>query len=190
MAEIVVYTGPMFSRKTAFLLAEYERSMIAGRKTVAFKPVIDERFGKDTIKSRNAGSIEAFCISNLSEILSYDAQDYFIDEFQFLEGDIHIIQNLANEGKNFYIAGLDMTAEGKPFAIMRDLLCIATSVDKRKAICVDCKCGSATHSFHIGNKDKDILIGDKEYVPLFGHCWAKRMNQRENSNLRRRNGDN
>ena len=27
MAEIVVYTGPMFSRKTAFLLAEYERSM-------------------------------------------------------------------------------------------------------------------------------------------------------------------
>ncbi len=180
MSEIVVYTGPMFSRKTAFLLAEYERSLIAGRKTVAFKPAMDDRFGKDTIKSRNAGSIEAYCINDLSEILSFDAQDYFIDEIQFLKGDVRVIQDLANEGKNFYIAGLDMTAEGKPFAIMQDVLCIATSVDKRKAICVDCKCGYANHSYHLGAKKEDVLIGDKEYIPLCGPCWAKRMKMRKN----------
>ena len=119
MSRIIVYTGPMFSSKTAFLLAEYERSQIAERKTAAFKPAIDGRFGTDIIKSRNAVQIEAVCISNLSEIEAYDAQDYFIDEFQFLKGDIQIIQKMAGRGKNFYISGLDMTAEGKPFAIMQ-----------------------------------------------------------------------
>lgn len=175
MGKITVYTGPMFSRKTAFLLAEYERSMIAERKTIAFKPTIDGRFGMGVIKSRNAGSIEAICIKNLSEIKGYEAQDYFIDEFQFLEGDIQIIQNMANEGKTFYISGLDMTAEGKPFAIMKDLLCIADTVEKRKAICVDCKSSDATHSFYLGGKKEDVKVGDKEYIPLCRYCWAKRM---------------
>ena len=175
MSRIIVYTGPMFSSKTAFLLAEYERSQIAERKTVAFKPAIDGRFGTDIIKSRNAVQIEAICISDLIEIEAYDAQDYFIDEFQFLKGDIQIIQNMAGRGKNFYISGLDMTAEGKPFAIMQELLCIADEVEKRKAICVDCKNSNATHSYFLGKKDKDVLVGDKEYIPLCRECWARRM---------------
>ena len=178
MGRIIVYTGPMFSRKTAILLAEYERSQIAERETAAFKPAIDGRFGKDVIKSRNAGSIEAFCISRLEEIEEYDAQGYFIDEFQFLEGDIQVIQRMAGNGKNFYVSGLDMTAEGKPFAIMQELLCIADEVEKRKAICVDCK-NNATHSFFLGKKDKDVLVGDKEYIPLCRECWAKRMKMKE-----------
>ncbi len=179
MGKIVVYTGPMFSRKTALLVSDYERSLIAGRTTRAFKPIIDGRFGDKVIQSRNAGSIDdAIPISNLSQILEYDAQDYFIDEFQFLMGDIQIIQNMAGEGKNFYITGLDMTAEGKPFALMRDLLCIADQVEKRKAICVDCK-EEATNSFFLGRKSSDILVGNKEYVPLCRKCWCKRMKMKE-----------
>lgn len=178
MGMITVYTGPMFSRKTAFLLAELERSAIAERTTAVFKPIIDGRFGEDVVKSRNAGATKAVCISNLSELQNYDAQDYFIDEFQFLQGDIQIIQNMANAGKTFYISGLDMTAEGKPFAIMRDLLCIADIVEKRKAICIDCKCGHATHSFFLGDKKEDIRVGDNEYIALCRRCWAKRMEQK------------
>lgn len=179
MGRITVYTGPMFSRKTAFLVAKYERSLIAERKTVAFKPDIDKRFGSDAIESRNAGSItNVMQIEDLSEILKVDAQDYFIDEFQFLNGDIQIIQKLAAKGKNFYITGLDMTAEGKPFALMRDLLCIADEIEKLTAICVDCK-GDATHSFFLGKKSSDILVGNKEYIPLCRECWQKRMDMKE-----------
>ncbi len=178
MGKITVYTGPMFSRKTAFLLAEFERSTIAERNTAAFKPALDGRFGKDIIKSRNAGSIEAVCITNVQEIRNYDAQDYFIDEFQFLEGDVQVLQEMASEGKMFYISGLDMTAEGKPFAIMRDLLCIADIVEKRTAICIDCK-HDATHSFFLGNKSEDVLVGDREYIPLCRECWSRRMNMKK-----------
>lgn len=178
MGKITVYTGPMFSRKTAFLLAEYERSIIAERKTAAFKPIIDGRFGQNTITARNAGSIEANCISTVEEIQAFDVQDYFIDEFQFLKGNVRILQYMANVGKNFYISGLDMTAEGKPFPIMAELLAIADVVEKRKAICVDCKCSDATYSFFLAGKKQDILVGDKEYVPLCRKCWQKRMDQR------------
>lgn len=183
MGKITVYTGPMFSRKTAFLLAEYERSMIAEKKVVAFKPVLDGRFGDHVIASRNAGSIEAKCISTVEEIQNYDAQDYFIDEFQFLTGEVRILQKMANNGKTFYIAGLDMTAEGKPFPIMADLLAIADVVEKRTAICVDCKCDDAVYSFFLAGKKQDILVGDKEYVPLCRKCWQARMNKRSLTNM-------
>ncbi len=179
MGKIVVYTGPMFSQKTAFLLAEYDCSVIAGRTRIAFKPAIDGRFGIDIIKSRRGGSIEAVNISNLREIEQYDVQEYFIDEFQFLEGDIQIIQRMAGAGKNFYISGLDMTAEGKPFAIMQELLCIADEVHKRKAVCVDCKARTATHSFCLRKKDSDVLVGDTEYVALCREHWLERISEKD-----------
>ncbi len=179
MGKIIVYTGPMFSQKTAFLLAEYDCSVVAQRTRIAFKPAIDGRFGKDVIKSRRGGTIDAICISDLSELLKYDVQDYFIDEFQFLTGDIQVLQKMAGSGKNFYISGLDMTAEGKPFAIMQELLCIADEVQKRKAVCNDCKARTATHSFFLGSKTSDVFVGDKEYIALCRVHWAQRMAEKE-----------
>lgn len=176
---ITVYTGPMFSQKTAFLLAEYDCSVVAQRTRMAFKPAIDGRFGHDVIKSRRGGTIEAVCISDLEELRNYDVQDYFIDEFQFLKGDIQVIQQMASEGKNFYVSGLDMTAEGKPFAIMQELLCIADEVQKRKAVCNDCMARTATHSFFLGSKSDDVFVGDKEYIALCRKHWAERMRKKE-----------
>ena len=103
MGKIIVYTGPMFSQKTAFLLAEYDCSVVAQRTRMAFKPAIDGRFGKDVIKSRRGGTIDAICISDLSELLEYDVQDYFIDEFQFLTGDIQVLQKMAQKANHLLL---------------------------------------------------------------------------------------
>lgn len=174
--KIIVYTGPMFSSKSAMLLLfAYERSLIAGKKIVALKPKIDNRFGDTYITSRTFGKIAAKNISNISELKNYDADVYIIDEFQFLEGDIFIIQEMANCGKIFHISGLDMTAEGKPFGLMPELLAIADKVNKEIAICEDCKEDNAIYSFYLGEKDEDILVGNKEYIALCRNCWRKRM---------------
>lgn len=177
---IVVYTGPMFSSKSVMMFFAYDKNMIAGKKVLAFKPRKDDRFGDDVIKSRSLEqTLKAINISDLSELLQYEADVYIIDEFQFLRGDIYTIQKMANEGKVFYISGLDMTAEGKPFGIMPELLAIADQVHKGVAICNDCKQENATHSYYLGNKDKDVQIGDKEYIPLCRSCWAKRMERKK-----------
>ena len=178
--KIIVYTGPMFSSKSVMLFFAYDKSRIANKNVLAFKPKRDNRFGEDVIKSRSLEqTLKAINISNISELLQYDADVYIIDEFQFLEGDIFVIQEMANQGKIFHISGLDKTAEGKPFGLMPALLAIADQVNKGVAICNDCKQENATMSYFLGKKDSDIRIGDNEYIPLCRSCWARRMEWKE-----------
>ena len=116
LGSIIVYTGPMYSSKSAMMFFSYDKAIIAEKKVIAIKPKLDDRFGQDKIKSRGLElSLDATNISNISELLNFDADVFIIDEFQFLDGDVSVIQDLANQGKVFHISGLDMTAEGKPF---------------------------------------------------------------------------
>ena len=178
--KIVVYTGPMFSSKSMMMFFAYDRAIISEKKILAFKPKIDGRFGEDVIKSRSLEqTIKAINISDISELLNYDADVYIIDEFQFLSGDVLILQDMANNGKVFHISGLDMTAEGKPFGQMPLLLAIADEVNKGVAVCNDCKKENAIYSFFLGKKDLDIVVGNKEYIPLCRSCWKNRMERKE-----------
>lgn len=178
MNQINVYTGPMFSGKTNALLSAYERATIAKKRVQAFKPKIDDRFGKNVIKSRRFGEIEAICIKRIEDLKKYDTDVYIIDEFQFLEGDVSVIQELADKkGKIFHINGLDMTAERKPFGHMPELLAIADHIEKFVAICQDCAEENAIYSYFLGKKDTEILIGNHEYVPLCRKCMQKRLRQ-------------
>ena len=148
MTKINVFTGPMFSGKTNLLLGAYERATIAHKNVLAFKPKLDDRFGDNVIKSRRFGEIEAICISSIDDLKNYDAEVYIIDEFQFLTGDIKVIVQMADEmDKVFFISGLDMTAEKKPFGLMPEILAVADHVEKCVAICNDCAEENAVYSF-------------------------------------------
>ncbi len=176
MGQITVYTGPMYSGKTNLLLGAFERATIAHKKVLAFKPKIDDRFGPNVIKSRRFGEIEAINLTSINDIKKYDADVYIIDEFQFLTGDVLTIVDMCdNQGKTFFISGLDMTAERKPFGLMPELLSYADVVQKCVAICSDCREEKAIYSYFLGKKDTDILVGNSEYIPLCRECYAKRL---------------
>ena len=68
MNQINVFTGPMFSGKTNALLSAYERATIAKKRVQAFKPITDTRFGKNVIKSRRFGEIEAITIKKIEDL--------------------------------------------------------------------------------------------------------------------------
>ncbi len=174
--KITVFTGPMFSGKTALLISAYDRALIAHKKALAFKPLIDDRFGKNVIKSRSFGEIPAITISKIDELAKFDADVYFIDEFEFLEGDIKVLIDMADKkGKEIYASGLDMTAERKPFGHMPELLAIADTVIKSVAVCNDCRRENAIYSYYLGKKDTDIVVGNTEYIPLCRECYAARL---------------
>lgn len=173
MGDINVYSGPMKCGKTEQILSEYKRQLIAGKKVLMFKPTIDTRTPDNVVVSRNGIDIPATSIRDISDIKKYDADVYCIDEFQFLDGDVNTISKMANEGKKFFISGLNLTAEGKPFGKMPDLLCIADNVSMLTAICENCKSENAVYSYFIGGKDTTIVIGDKEYMPLCRKCFEE-----------------
>ena len=180
MGNINVFSGPMKCGKSQRLIDEAKRQTIAGKNIKIFKPVIDDRFSENSIVDRNGNSVEALNISKIEEIEKYDADMYFIDEFQFLDGNIDTIQKLASKGKKFYISGLNLTAERKPFGKMGDLLCNADDIHMMTSICECCKNDNAVYSFCKAEKTGDILIGDSQYIPVCSSCYEKLLNEKNN----------
>lgn len=178
MGDINVYTGPMKCGKSNKIIEEAKRQIIAGKQIKIFKPEIDTRFADNYIVDRNGNKLESVNINNIEEIQNYDADVYIIDEFQFLNGNVDCISKMAEVGKKFFIAGLNLTSEGKPFGKMGDLLCVSDHVQTMTSICEICKRDNATLSYYkAGNKDGDIKIGDLEYIPVCRNCYNELKNK-------------
>ena len=173
MGIINVYTGPMKCGKSQKIFNELKRQLIAGKNIKVFKPLLDNRAGDAVISTRAGNSINAINIQSINELEKYDADSYFIDEFQFLKGDIQTIDKMAAEGKKFYIAGLNLTSEKKTFGKMGDLMCIADNIIMMTSICEICKNDNAVFSYFKGKKDQDIVIGEGEYIPVCRKCYEK-----------------
>ena len=155
------------------MLNELERQSITGKILKIFKPTIDNRFGNNIVQTRSGKKIDAININSIDELQNYTADIYFIDEFQFLDGNVETIEKLASDGKKFFISGLNLTAEKKPFGKMGDLMCIADNVELMTSVCEICKNDNAIFSFFKGNKTSDIYIGDSEYIPVCRFCYNK-----------------
>jgi thymidine kinase len=173
---IKVFTGAMFSGKSTALVDTYMN--IWNKKSCkCYTPIKDTRSGS-VLKSRNINEgIPAKGICDLSEIVedfSPETRTIFIDEAQFLTGDVKWLVRLSTEHDiDIYIAGLNMTSEQDPFGIMPQILAIADEVQICKAVCFDCN-KPASYSFCLEDKEDEVLVGNDEYVPLCGKCLVKR----------------
>ena len=176
MGDINVFVGPMKSGKSQRMFNELHRQEIAGKDVLIFKPQIDNRAGNDYVATRSGEKIKAISINNIEDLENYNADVYFIDEFQFLNGDVGTIESLAQKGKKFFISGLNLTSEKKPFGKMGDLMCIADSVQLLTSVCEICKSDNAIFSYFKGEKNTDIQVGDSEYIPVCRNCYNKLKN--------------
>lgn len=177
MGDINVFCGPMKSGKTNQILNEYKRQLIAGKNVKMFKPSVDTRGDKNVVASKNGIDIPSIIIDSISDLEKYDADVYCIDEFHFLDGDVNVIEKLADKGKKFFISGLNLTAERKPFGKMADLLCIADNVQMLTAICDNCKNENAVLTYFKGGKDTEILFSDNQYMALCRNCYNDILNK-------------
>lgn len=176
MGDINVFTGPMKCGKTQKILDEAQRQQIAGKNIKVFKPKIDDRFSNVEVVSRKGDKTHAIGIDNISEIKEYDADVYVIDEFQFLKGNLEELYNLTQKGKKFYIAGLNLTSERKPFGKMGELLCMSDNVQMLTSVCEVCRNDNAIYTYYTGkNKTGDVLVGEKDYMPVCRKCYEKLM---------------
>lgn len=178
MGDINVFTGPMKCGKTQKILDEAQKQQIAGKNIKVFKPKLDDRFSDAEVISRKGYRLDAVGIDSIDEIKKYDVDVYVIDEFQFLKGDLTELYNLAQKGKKFFISGLNLTAERKPFGKMGDLLCMSDNVQMLTAVCENCRNDNAIYTYYKGeNKTGDILVGDDCYMPVCRKCYEKLLNE-------------
>lgn len=174
MNNISVFTGPMKSGKSSTVINTANALINQGENVKVFKPLIDDRFGLGFVQDRDGHKIDAINIEKIDDLANYEADSYVIDEFQFLEGDLNVIKNLANKGKKFFIAGLDLTTEKKVFGHMGDIMEASDNVQVFKAKCDCCGSSNAIYSFCTAEKTGDILVaGDDVYLAVCPECYDK-----------------
>jgi len=179
IGEITLYWGSMFTGKTTKLIEELIK---AGEGAICFKPIIDNRFENEVIKTHNGHEFPATAIKQASEIfllINKDIQLIGIDEVSLFGNDrtlIPTIETLRDIGYNIVLSGLDMDRHGKPFGQMPAIAAIADNVFKLRTICASCGDKASISSLKTNDTDSLVLIGgENEYEPLCRTCYSKRL---------------
>lgn len=174
---IKILTGSMFSGKSNGLMRIYE-TMWNKQSIKCFKPSIDTRDG-DKIQARfsnhSVNAIQVNTIEEIRQLIDDEVRVVFIDEAQFIKGDVRLIKNMSMVNNiDFYIAGLNMTSELEPFGIMPQLMAIADEIEYYHASCYYCN-KRADYTMFKGNKKDKILIGNEEYLPVCRECYINKI---------------
>ncbi|HLR34942.1 MAG TPA: thymidine kinase [Tissierellales bacterium] len=180
--KLIVHTGSMFSGKTSSLEKDVNRFTIAGYRTIAFKPIIDNRFDRSEIVTHNFTSLKAILVKDIYELKEYceelKPQVIAIDEVQFLDGEtekiVEIINGFLAKDLTVIVAGLDMDFSSRPFEVVKELMPLSDYLYKHHAVCVGC--GTDAWVSHRKTDDVErIKIGTSdEYEPLCRKCFLER----------------
>lgn len=161
---IEVICGSMFSGKTEETLRRLKRALIANKKVIIFKPIVDKRYSETRIVSHDENGMESIPVKVSADILEHvkDAEVIAIDEAQFFDDKLpQVCHQLALNGVRVIVAGLDMDFKGRPFGPMPALMAIAEYVTKLHAICMVCG-NIATHSYRKSSSNKKVVLGEQE----------------------------
>lgn len=176
---IKVFTGPMFSGKSDALLREYEKKYHKSR-ILLFKPRIDTR-DLGVVKTRNGKEIPAIIIDDIKDIKKYlndKINTIFIDEANFLKGDVKLLINLSiYDDLDIFIAGLNQDSNQSAFGLMPNIMALADEIVFMYASCNDCN-RDASYTYYEGVKKDTILVGNDNYIALCARCLRKRKNER------------
>lgn len=184
---IEVICGPMFSGKTEELIRRMRLSIIAKQRVQIFKPTTDNRFSEEHIASHNEQKITCTPVTDAAKILELvgdHTRVVGIDEAQFFDDTIvTVCQKLANRGLRVIVTGLDQDYMGRPFGPMPQLLCMAESVLKLKAICMICG-GLASKSQRLTGETSQVLVGaGNHYEARCRVCHDTELGQAKNENM-------
>jgi thymidine kinase len=186
-ARLEVICGPMFAGKTEELIRRVKRATFAKQKILVYKPLIDNRYGLNSIISHastdlekttgikpkvipEAGDAIGGCEYANSQVIVFDEAQFFADDLM-----IKTIQMMLAHKKRVICAGLDLDAFGMPFGSMPKLLAMADEVTKLRSICAVCQ-NDANRTFRTIQTEGQVVVGGAEaYEPRCLLCWEQGM---------------
>ena len=173
---LTIYTGPMFSAKTTSLLSVLDRYKYQGKKIVAFKPQLDDRYCVDNISTHGGWKVPAICVKVGSDILEklaeldFNPQVIAVDEAFMIPGVAEVLIWLYRSGYTIVTSSLDLSATGKPFEEIEKMLPWATKIEKLSAVCVVCN-KDAFYTYKKQTGGDEIEVGGVElYEPRCSRC--------------------
>lgn len=183
---LTVYTGCMGAGKTSALISDCKSNLLAGNKTIIFKPSNDTRSHGAEIITHDGKRLAAISLNIKDPLSLFDNYDDWLrrpeyglvafDEVQFFNADlIEAIDTLIRFcDVDVVCAGLAQDSNGKSFGIMPRLLCMADKIVSLTAVCAKCKkIGAATRTFKKVEGGSQVDVGGFEkYEARCLPCWS------------------
>lgn len=185
MSKVRFFYSVMGAGKSLHLLQAYHNLTSNGFNAIILKPELEDRFGKNIVKSRIGVSQEAISISDNTDfeklVESYgDLKAIFVDETQFLSS--YSVQELINLSDfyniDIFFYGLRTNFKGKLFSeSIVTLMELADSIEEIKSIC---GCGNKAilhlrydKKTNTPIRDGDIVVLGLEdtYKSVCRKCW-------------------
>jgi thymidine kinase len=157
--------GPMFSGKSSYLLSSIRKYKEIGWPVFIITSSFDKRYSDSAnIVNHNRDSCKAdVAVKNLSDVCS--KQDYLeakviiIEEAQFYPDLVEFVKEAVEVyEKHVIVAGLDGDAQRKPFGDLLELIPLADTIVKLKAMCKICNDG--TEALFTSKKVHDTSVID------------------------------
>ena len=145
MADLILYTGPMFSSKTTKLLMQADKRYYQKQKVIAFKSSLDDRYSQvGEIVTHNFNKIPAHLVSTGEEIIKKIAEQeevdcVLIDELFLIEDGAAACLTLYKKGYDVVVSSIDLSFAGEPFKEVKDLMPFCTRIIKCKSVCSVCQ---------------------------------------------------
>jgi thymidine kinase len=173
--EFILFLGPMFSGKTSRLLSHLDRFHYMKKRTVLFKPKMDDRYSVNEVISHNGYKMDAVNVSkgdDIIEFLTKSEEDYDIiavDEAFMIDNVSEALIRLFRIGKTILVSSLEMTASCNPCEEILGMVTWATKIEKCTSICVNCQ-KTAAYTQRKTNSLNEIHIGGSDLYEA--RCWS------------------
>ncbi len=180
----IIFTGPMFGSKTTRMLASLERFTYQNLRVMAFKPRMDDRYTEKEISTHSGTTFPATLVSNGKEIwdavTEYKPDVVGVDEAFMIDGSAIALLKIFQTGVTVVVSSLQLSAAGKVFEEVRDMMPWATKIEICPAVCP--RTGRDAYYTHHKVKGLDeITVGGAEYYEP--RCWEHYpfINQKEDN---------
>ncbi len=172
---LTLIKGCMFSRKTTQLIERIRDAAARGKRTLAIKHAIDQRYADRRITSHDGVSIPARPVGDIDAIKAdLIGIDFLaIDEAHFFGPSLlPVVASLLSRGVHVVITGIDLDAAGLPFPPMPELEQLADEVIHTHTRCTQCG-QQASFTQRMTDDPSPIVVGGADlYEPRCAACFV------------------
>ena len=176
--EFVIFVGPMFGGKTTKLLSAIDRYKYQGRRILAFKPDIDQRYSREEIVTHWGHKLNATRISKgegiqacLNEVPRHSREILAhtviaVDEAFMIPNVGDTLVNLFKKGHTVLVSSLQLSSDFSAYPEIQKMMPYATKIEVCPAVCSLCSADAYYTKKTGGRKDHKIEVGGSEmYQP-------------------------
>lgn len=186
-----LFIGPMFSGKTSKIVEIYKQCIFCSIPVAVINHSIDKRYDNTLLSTHDKVMIPCIQTNKLKDIWYYDnvtpdtvlhrlddsvklinADVILINEGQFFEDLLPVVEHMLKHNKKIYISGLDGDFERKKFGQILDLIPLCDRVTKMTSLCGLCKDGTpGIFSKRITSEKEQTVVGSDNYIPVCRSCY-------------------